>query len=158
MILKCYREELYVGIYLSKLCPSIASQFRGYLLSSDHVPSFTTIFSISHCVMTSTLSSPLSSAPSDMTPPSAMAVLAHQAHDDSLPPCSDGSRPPCGNDHNHFPPCPYCGKKKYSTNKYWKQFGKPPTTQVVVTPSATLSSTLPNTPTPHYHVTLTSVV
>ena len=43
--LKRYRAELYAGIYLSGLRPSIASQLRGSLLSGDHVPSITTIFS-----------------------------------------------------------------------------------------------------------------
>ena len=41
---KRYRAELYAGIYLSGLCPSIASQLRGSLLSSDRVPGLTTIF------------------------------------------------------------------------------------------------------------------
>ena len=43
--LKHYRAELYAGIYLSGLRPSIASQLRGSLLSVDHVPGITTIFS-----------------------------------------------------------------------------------------------------------------
>ena len=35
--LKRYRAELYAGIYLSGLRPSIASQLRGSLLSGDHI-------------------------------------------------------------------------------------------------------------------------
>ena len=91
-----------------------------------------------------------------MTPPSAMVVSAPRARDDDLPPCYDGCRPPCGRGHNSYPPCSYCGKQNHLANKYWKQFGKPPTVQEVFTPSATLSLASPGTPTPHYHVTLTS--
>ena len=101
-------------------------------------------------------SSPLSSAPSDTTPPSAMAVLAPRACDDGLPPCSDGDRPPCGHGCKFFLPYPYCGKQNHPANKYWKQFGKPLTVQAILTPSTTLSPTMPSTPTPHYHVTLMS--
>ena len=36
------------------------------------------------------------------------------------------------------------------------QFVKPPTGQAIMTPSTTLSPSSPGTPTPHYHVTLTS--
>ena len=36
------------------------------------------------------------------------------------------------------------------------QFGKPPTAQAIMTPSPTLSPSSPGTPTPYYHVTLTS--
>ena len=116
----------------------------------------TTIFSTDLCVTTVTPSSPLSSAPSDMTPPSAMTVLAPWARDDDLTPCSDSSRPPCGCDRNSFPPCAYYGKQNNRAKKCWRQFGKSPSAQAVVAPLATLSLAFPGTPTPHYHVTLTS--
>ena len=96
MTLKHYREELYVGIYLSELRSSITSQIRGSLLSRNRVSSLTTIFFAALCVTTDMSSSPLSSALSDTTHPSAMVVLAPQARDDGLPPCSDDGRPPRG--------------------------------------------------------------
>ena len=74
MTLKRYHKELYVGIYLSALQPSIASQIRGFLLSGDRVPSLTTNFFATLWVTTSMLVSPLSSALGDMTPPLAMVV------------------------------------------------------------------------------------
>ena len=76
-----------------------------------------------------------------------MSVSAPQASDDGLPPHFDGNRPPRGGNCKFFPSYPYCDKKKYPANKCWTQFGKPPTTQVVVTPSATLSPALHDTPT-----------
>ena len=151
MTLKRYRAELYAGVYLSGLRPSIASQLRGSLLSGDHVPVITTIFSAALQVTTGMPSLPLSSAPGDTSPPSAMVVFAPRACDDGgLPPRFDGNRPPRGRGHNLFPPCPHCGKKNHPANKCWKQFGKPPTAQVVLTLPA-----LPNIPAPLYHVTLT---
>ena len=155
MTLKCYREELYAGIYLNGLRPSITSQIQGSLLFGDRVPSLTTIFSDPVHVMASTSSSPLSFAPSDTTPPSDMAILAPRARDDGLPPRSDGSRPPRGYGRNSYTPCLYCDKKNHFSNKCWKHFGKPPTAQAVVTLLATLSPAFPDTPTLHYHATLT---
>ena len=57
--LKRYRTELYTGIYLSGLRPSITSQFRGSLLSGDHVPNIITIFSAALRVTTGMPSLPL---------------------------------------------------------------------------------------------------
>ena len=99
---------------------------------------------------------PLSSAPDDMPPPSAMTISTPRARDDGgLPPCFDGSCPPHGCGHNVSLPCPYCGKQNHPTNKCCKQFHKPPTTQAVLTPLTPFSPTLPNIPTPQYYVTLT---
>ena len=67
--LKRYRAELYAGIYLSGLRPSITSQLRGSLLSGDHVPGITTIFSTALRVTTGMPLLPLSSAPGDRPPP-----------------------------------------------------------------------------------------
>ena len=72
--LKRYRAELYAGIYLSGLHPSIASQLRGSLLSGDHVPGITTIFSAALRVTTGMPLLPFSSAPGDTPPPSAMVI------------------------------------------------------------------------------------
>ena len=158
MTLKCYRAELYAGIYLSGLRPSIASQLRGSLLSGDHVSGITTIFSAALRVTTGMPSLPLSSTPGDTPPPSVMVVSAPRAHDDGgLPPRFDGNRPPRGRGRNLFPPCPHYGKQNHPANKCWKQVGNPPTAQAVLTPP-----TLPNIPAPpnilapQYHVTLTS--
>ena len=155
--LKCYCAKLYVGIYLSGLRPSITSQLRGSLLSCDHVPDITTIFSVALRVTTGMPLLPLSSAPSDTPPLLAMAIYAPRARDDGdLPPCFDGNRPPRGRGRNLFPPCPHYSKQNHPTNKCWKQFSKPPTAQAVLTPLA-----LPNIPAPpnihapQYHVTLT---
>ena len=94
---------------------------------------------------------PLSFAPGDTPPPSAMAIFAPWAHDDGgLPPRFDGNRPPHGCGHNLFPPCPHCGKQNHPANNCWKQFGKPPIAQAIMTPPA-----LPNIRGPQYHVTLT---
>ena len=154
--LKRYHVELYAGIYLSGLHPSIASQFRGSLLSGDHVPGITTIFSTALRVMTGMPSLPLSSAPGDMHPPSVMAISAPRARDDGgLPPYFDGNHPPCGHGRKLFPPCPHYGKQNHPTNKCWKQFDEPPTTQAVLTPPAPFSPSPPNIPAPLYHVTLT---
>ena len=61
---------------------------------------------------------PLSSAPGDMPPPSAMAVSALRARDDGgIPPRFDENRPPRGRGHNLFPPCPHCGKQNDPANK-----------------------------------------
>ena len=88
MTLKHYRAELYAGIYLSGLRPSIASQLRGSLLSGDHVPGITTIF-FAALGVTTTLG--------DTSPPSAMAIFAPRASDDGgLPPRFDGNHPPRG--------------------------------------------------------------
>ena len=77
----------------------------------------------------------LSSAAGDTPPPSAMAISAPRARDDGgLPPHFDGSSPPHGRGRNVFPPCPHCSKKKHPANKCYKQFGKPPTAQMVLTP------------------------
>ena len=46
--------------------------------------------------------------------------------------------------------CPHCGKQNHPANKCWKQFGKPPIAQAVLTPPAP-----PNIRAPQYHVTLT---
>ena len=155
--LKRYHAELYAGSYLSGLHPSIASQLKVSLLSGDHVPSITTIFSATLRVMTSMPSLPLSSAPSDTTPPLAMAVSAPRARDDGgLPPRFDGNRPPRGCGSNLFPPCPHCGKQNHPANKCWKQFSKPPTAQAVLTPLAPNIPSPPNIPALQYHVTLTS--
>ena len=75
MTLKHYRAELYAGIYLNRLHPSISSQLRGSLLSRDHVPGITTIFSAALRVTTSMPSLPLSSTLSNTPPPSTMAIL-----------------------------------------------------------------------------------
>ena len=134
--LKRYRAELYAGIYLSGLRPSIASQLRGSLLSDVHVPGITTILSAALQVMTGMPLLPLSSAPSDTPPP--------RARDDGgLPMCFDGNRPPRGRGRNLFPPCPHYGKQNHPANKCWKQFDKPPTAQAVLTPPAP-----PNIPAP----------
>ena len=94
---------------------------------------------------------PLSSATGDMPPPSAMAISAPRARDDGgLPPSFDGNRPPRGHGYNLFPPCPHCGKQNHPANKCWKQFGKPPIAQAVLTLPAP-----PNISAPQYHVTLT---
>ena len=156
-MLKHYCEELYASIYLNMLYPSIASQNLGSLPSSDRVPSLSTIFCAALHVTIGTPSSPLSSVPGDTTPPSDMVVSAPWPHDDGLSPCSNGNRPPRGHDCNSFLSCPYCDKQNLFANKCWQQFGKPPTSQAVVTPSATLSPTSPSIHTPQYHVTLTSV-
>ena len=151
--LKHYPVELYAGIYLSGLRPSIASQLRGSLISGDHVPGITMIFSTTLQVTTGMSSLPLSSTPGDAPPPSAMTVSTPRACDDGgLSLRFDGNRPHRGHGRNLFPPCPHCGKKNHPANKCWKQFGKPPTAQAVMTPPAP-----PNIPTPQYHVTLTSV-
>ena len=157
--LKRYRAELYAGIYLSGLRPSIASQIRGSLLSGDHVPSITTIFSASLRVTTGMPSPPLSSAPSDTPPPSTMAISAPRARDDGgIPPRFDGNRPPRGRGRNLFPPCPHCGKQNHPANKCWKKFGKPPTALAVLTPLALPNiPASPNIPAPQYHVTLMPV-
>ena len=98
---------------------------------------------------------PLSSAPCDTPPPSAMVVSAPRARDDGgLPPGFDGSHPLRGR--NIFPPCPHYGKQNYPANKCWKQFGKPPTAQAILTPLAPFSPASPNIPAPQYHVTLMS--
>ena len=156
--LKRYCAELYAGIYLSGLRPSIASQLRGSLLSSDHVPSITTIFSAALRVTTGMPSPPLSSSPGNTPPPSAMVVSAPRARDDGgIPPCFDGNRPPRGRGRNLFLPCPHCGKQNHPANKCWKQFDKPPTAQAVLTPPAPLNiPASPNILAPQYHVTLTS--
>ena len=52
--ISCSYQELYADIYLSGLRPSITSQIRGSLLSSDSVPSLTTIFYVALWVMTGT--------------------------------------------------------------------------------------------------------
>ena len=149
--LKRYRAEHYASIYLSGLRPSIASQLRGSLLSGDHVPGITTIFSAALRVTTGMPSLPLSSAPGDAPPPSAMTVSAPPARDNGgLPLRFDGNRPPRGHGRNLFPPCPHYGKQNHPTKKCWTQFGKPPTAQAVLIPA------LPNIPAPQYHVTLTS--
>ena len=96
---------LSVGIYLSGIHPSIASQIWGSLLSGNHVTSLTTIFCATLRVTIGMLSSPFSLAFGNMTPPSALAVLTPQACDDGLPPHFDGDHPPCGHDHNSFLPC-----------------------------------------------------
>ena len=148
--LKHYRAELYVGIYLSGLRPSIASQLRGSLLSGDHVHGITTIFSTALRVTTGMPLLPLSSTPGNTPPPSTMDVCTPRACDDGgLSPLFDGN-PPRGRGRNLFPPCPHCGKQNHPVNKCWKQFGKPPIAQVVFTPP-----TPPNIPAPQYHVTLT---
>ena len=86
-----------------------------------------------------------------------MTVSAPRARDDGdLPPYFNGSRPPHGCGHNVFLPCPYCGKQNHPTNKYWKQFGKPPTAQAVLTPLTPFSPALANIPAPQHYVTLTS--
>ena len=82
MTLKRYHAQLYAGIYLSGLRPSIASQLRGSLLSSDHVPGITTIFCAALRVTTSMPLLPLSSTPGDTPPPSAMVVSTPRARDD----------------------------------------------------------------------------
>ena len=154
--LKHYRAELYASIYLSGLCPSIASQLRGSLLSGDHVLGITSIFSAALRVTTGMPSLPLSSAPGDTPPPSAMAIFAPRARDDGgLPPCFDGNRPPRGHGRKLFPSCPHYGKKNHPANKCWKKFGKPLTAQAVLTPPAPFSPAPPNIPAPQYHVTLT---
>ena len=105
--LKHYHAELYVRIYLIGLRPSIVSQTRGSLLSSDHITSLTTIFSTSLQVMTSTFSPPLSFARGNTPPPSSIFISTLPAHDDGgLPPCFDGSHSPRGHGRNYFPPCP----------------------------------------------------
>ena len=86
-----------------------------------------------------------------------MVVSAPWACDDDLTHHSNGGRPPRGHDHNSFLTCPRCGKKNHPTNKCWKQLGKLPIAQRIVTPSTTLSPTSLSIPTPHYHVTLTLV-
>ena len=150
-------QELYADIYLSGICPSIASQLRGSLLSSDHVPGLTTNFSAALRVMTSMPSLPLSFAQGDTPSPLVMAISAPRAHNDGgLPPRFDGSPPPCGRGRNIFLPCPHCGKKNHLANQCWKQFGKPPIAQVALTPLATFSPAPPNILAPQYHVTLTS--
>ena len=150
MTLKRYCAELYAGIYLSGLRPSIASQLRGSLLSGDHVPCITTIFSAALRVTIGMPSLPLSSVPGDTPPPSAMTISGPRACDDGgFPPCFDGNRPPRGRGCNLFPPCPLCCKQNHPTNKCYKQFGKPPIAQAVLTPPAP-----PNIPAPQYHVTL----
>ena len=89
--------ELYAGIYLSGLRPSITSQLRGTFLSGDHVLDITTIFFSTLRVTTGMSLLPLSSAPSDTPPPSTMVVFAPQARDDGdLPPRFDGNRSPRG--------------------------------------------------------------
>ena len=155
MTLKRYQEELYIGFYLSGLHHSVTSQIWGPLLSGDRVPSLTPIFSVPLRVMAGTSFSPLSFAPSDMTPCLAISISTPQTHDDGLPPRSNGDHPPCRHSLNSYPPYPYCGKKNHLAKKCWKQFGKPPNAQAIVTPLATLSPASPVTPTPHYHVTLT---
>ena len=101
---------------------------------------------------------PLSYAQGDTPPPSAMAISAPRARDDGcLPPRFDGNRPPRGCRHNLFPPCSHCGKQNHPAKKCWKQFGKPSTTQAVLTPPAPFSLAPPNIPAPQYDVTLTSV-
>ena len=158
MMLKRYRAELYAGIYLSGLRPSIASQLRGSLLSGDHVPGITTIFSAALRVTTGMPSLPLSSAPGDTPPPSVMVVSAPRVRDDGgLPPSFDGNRTPHGCGRNRFLPCPHYDKQNHPTNKCWKQFGKPPTAQAVLTPPASPNILAPpNMVAPQYHVTLTS--
>ena len=156
VMLKRYRAELYVGIYLSGLRPSIASQLRGSLLSGDHAPGITTIFPDALRVTTGMPLLPLYSTPSDTPPPSAMAVSTPRARDDGgLPPRFDGNRPPRGCGRNLFPPCPHWGKQNHPANKCWKQFGKPPTAQAVMTPLAPHNIPAPpNIHAPQYHVTL----
>ena len=150
VMLKRYRAELYAGIYLSGLRPSIASQHRGSLLSGDHVPGITTIFSTALRVTTSMPSLPLSSAPGDTPPPSPMAISTPQARDDGgLPPLFDGNCLPRGCGRNLFPPCPHCSKQNHPANKCWKQFGKSSTAQAIMTHHVP-----PNIPAPQYHVTL----
>ena len=150
VMLKRYRAELYAGIYLSGLPPSIASQLRGSLLYGDHVPGITTIFSAALRVTTGMPSLPLSSTPGDTPPPSLMAISTPRARDDGgLPLCFDGNRPPRGHGRNLFPPCSHCGKQNHPANKCWKQVGNFPIAQAVLTPPAP-----PNIPAPHYHVTL----
>ena len=147
MTLKRYRAELYAGIYLSGLRPSIASQLRGSLLSGDHVPDITTNFSAALRVTTGMPSLPLSSALGDTPPPSAMAISAPRARDNGgLPPRFDGNRPPRGRGHNLFPPCSHCGKQNHPANKCWKQFGKPLTAQAVLTPLAPCTAQHPCSP------------
>ena len=90
-----------------------------------------------------------------MTPLSAMIVFGPRAHDDGLPSRSDGDHAPHGRSCKFFLPCPYCRKQNHIANKFWKQFGKPPIAQAVVTLSPTRSKALLGTPTPHYYVTLT---
>ena len=115
--LKRYCAELYGGIYLSRLCPSIASKLRGSLLSGNHVPGITTIFSAALRVMTRMPSLPLSSATGDTPPPSRMTVSTPRARDDSgLPPRFDGNRPPCGLGRNLFLPYPHRGKQNHPAN------------------------------------------
>ena len=68
---KHYREELYPGIYQSKLHPSILSLTQRSLLFGDRV-SRTIVLGI----MYGTPSSPLSFVLGDMTPPSTMTIFA----------------------------------------------------------------------------------
>ena len=149
VILKHSREELYAGINLSRLCPSIVSQIWSSLLSNNCVPNFTTIFSGSLRVTTGRPSSSLSSSPSKTTSPSTMEVFAPQACDDSLLPCLDGGHPLHGHDYNSFPLCPHHGNKNHPTKKCWKQFNKPSTTQAIVIPSTTFLLASPSSLAPH---------
>ena len=100
---------------------------------------------------------PLSSSPGDTPLPLMMVVFAPRAHDNGgLSPRFDCSHPPRGHGCNVFPPCPHGDKPKHHANKYWKQFGKPPTTQAVMTPQTPFFLALPSIPAPQYHVNLTS--
>ena len=114
------------------------------------------LFFVALRITTDTPSSPLSYALSDTTPPSTMSILAPRAHADGLPPGSDCSHHPCGCGRNSFMSFPYCNKQNHLAKKCWKQFDKPPTTQVVMAPSDTFYPTLHSIPSPQYHVTLTS--
>ena len=119
MMLNRYRAKLYVGIYLSGLCPSIICQLKGSLLSSDHVLGFTTIFSAALQVTIGMPSLTLSSALGDTPPPSVMAISTPQARNDGdLFPLFDDSHPPHGHGRNVFPPCPQRSKQNHPANKF----------------------------------------
>ena len=86
-----------------------------------------------------------------------MAISTPRARDNGgLPSRFDGNRPPRGHGHNFFPPCHHCSKQNHPANKCWKYFGKPPTTQVVLTPPTPFSPAPSNIPASQYHVTLMS--
>ena len=157
MMLKRYREELYASIYLSRLRPSITSQIWGSLLSSDCVPSLTTIFSTVLRIMIGTPSSPLFYAPRYTTPPLSMAISAPRARNDGILPALVAVVLLVGATTTLSRHVPVVARKIILPKNVGSNLTSLLLPKQFVTTSASFSPASPDTPTPHYHVTLMSV-
>ena len=137
--------------------PSIASQIRGQVLFGTQVLDMTLIFSSALRVSTGvTLSvgvtssiGPSSSTSSPLPESSVMLVSRTRGRDggcNSKAATSHGGRP-TAKGKQIFPPCTYCGKTAHTSEKCWKEFGKPEWAQAIFS-STTLSPTPPSISTP----------